>query len=133
MHAWLVGQEAKDWLSGDPIDGLARNGARSLPGGDLTVHHIFARRVMKDFADNPDDVNKPANYALLSRAANAEFGDRRADEVLATLVPEQRKLADVQFFGDAAGDRLVPERYGEFCAWRAARLAESINKWIGVD
>jgi len=49
------------------------------------------------------------------------------------LSPDQRKLAAVQFFGDAAGDRLKSDRYDEFLKWRADRLAESINDWLGTD
>ena len=126
-------KEAKDWLSNDPIDVLARGGTVSLPGGDLTVHHIFPRRVLADVVDNPNHANSPANYALLSRSSNAEFGDKRPEEVLSTLTPDQRKLAAVQFFGDSAGDKLKPGRYDEFRQWRAERLAESINDWLGMD
>jgi hypothetical protein len=133
MHAWLVGQGAKDWLAGDSIDLLARGGSTSLPGGDLTVHHIFPRRVLADLLENPDDANCPANYALLSRTTNSELGDKRPDEVSAMLNPDQRKFAAVQFFGEAAGDRLKPDRYDEFCQWRADRLAEALNDWLGID
>lgn len=133
MHAWLVAQEAKDWLSNDLVDVLARSGNVSLPGGDLTVHHLFPRRVLADFVENPDEANSPANYGLLSRSTNSEFGDKRPEEILAMLAPDARKLAAVQFFGEAAGDSLKPDRYEEFCEWRAERLAESINDWLGID
>lgn len=133
MHAWLVDQEAKDWLNAEPIDLLARNGSLSFPGGDLTVHHIFPRRILADIDDNPNYANCPANYALLSRATNAEFGYKSPDEVLTSLLSEQRKYASVQFFGEAAGDRLKAGRYEEFCQWRADRLAESLNDWLGID
>ena len=133
MHAYLVGHEAKDWQGGDLIDVLARGGVTSLPGGDLTVHHLFARNVLADFVENPDDANCPANYGLISRSTNAELKDKRPDEALATLSPDQRKFASVQFFDQAAGDRLKPENYEDFCEWRAARLAEAINEWLGID
>jgi len=133
MHAWLVAQGAKDWLSGESIDGLVRVGNPNLPGGELTVHHLFARRKLAEFLDYPDDANSPANYALLSRSTNAEFGDKSPDEVLAMLKPEQRKRAELQFFGEAAGDRLKLDRYFEFCQWRGDRLAEAMNAWLGLD
>ncbi len=133
MHAWLVDQEAKDWLNGEPIDLLARSGSLSFPGGDLTVHHMFPRRILADFNENPNYANCPANYALLSRSTNAEFAYNPPDEVLASLTSEQRKFASAQFFGEAAGDRLKTGRYEEFCQWRADRLAESINDWLGMD
>jgi hypothetical protein len=133
MHAWLADQEAKDWLNGEPIDLLARSGSLSFPGGDLTVHHIFPREILASIDDNPNYANCPANYALLSRSTNSEFGSKSPDEVLASLTSEQRKFASVQFFGEAAGDRLKTGRYEEFCQWRADRLAESMNDWLGMD
>jgi hypothetical protein len=133
MHAWLTNCQATDWLSGESLDNLARAGSPGLPGGDLTVHHIFARKVLADLDFEPDEANSPANYALLSRATNSEFLDRPAEEVHATLTPDQRYAAAAQFFGDAAGDRLKNDRYEEFCQWRADRLAEALNDWIGLD
>jgi hypothetical protein len=134
MHAWLVDCEAKDWLKRDLIDELARVGGPILAGGSLTVHHIFPREVLKDIdADNTDRANRPANYALLSLSTNDEFGVRPPDEVLKMLKPEERKYAACQFFGEEAGDRLKLDRYEEFCSWRAHRLAESINDWLGED
>ncbi len=132
MHAWLVGQGAKDWLTEDAVEELARSGNPTRPGGDLTVHHLFARKVLAAVVENPADANCPANYALLSRATNSEFGDSPPDEVWATLNSEQRKRAAAQYFGDAAGDQLKPDRYEEFCQW-ADRLAASINDWLGMD
>jgi hypothetical protein len=134
IHAWLTSVGAKDWLDGDrTIDALARTEAVKYPGGDLTVHHIFARKVLIDGGLNVEASNRPANYALLSRSTNAELGARRPDEVLSVLTPEQRQRAKVQFFGEAAGDRLRHERYEEFCEWRAARLAEALNEFLGID
>ena len=133
MLGYFVSLEAQDWHSGDKIDVLARNGVTSLPGGDLTIHHIFARKVLKELGVDSDDANCPANYAILSRSTNSVLNEDPADEVLATLSPEQRKRAAVQFYGEAAGDRLLPENYEEFCAWRSERLADGINEWLGFS
>lgn len=133
MVAWCVGRQAKDWLSGDLLDSLARGGNPSLPGGDLTVHHLFARRILADQGYEPDEANVPANFAILSRSSNSEFGDRPADEVFKSLSPAEREIAAQQFFGQSAGDKLSLERYEEFCEWRAARLAEAINEWLGIE
>ena len=133
MHAWLAGKEAKDWVSGDTVDDLARSGNPTRPGGDLTVHHIFPRRVLADLIEEAGRANIPANYALLSKSTNSSFGDDLPEEVFKMLTPDQRKIAEVQLFGDLAGDRLKLERYEEFLQWRADRLAESINEWLGMD
>jgi hypothetical protein len=49
------------------------------------------------------------------------------------LTPEQRRRAAPQFFGEAAGDRLKSGRYEEFCQWRAERLAEALNEYLGLN
>jgi hypothetical protein len=133
MHAWLVGNKAKDWLTGEPIDQLARCSHSTRPDGDLTVHHLFPRRMLADLLEDPAHANRAANYALLCRATNAEFSDTPPDDVWRTLAPDERKAAKAQFFGDDAGDLLNPERSQGFCQWRAVRLAESINDWLGMD
>ena len=133
MHAWLVSRGAKDWLDQErSIDGLARTEGTKFPGGDLTVHHIFPRKVLSDVA-LLEVANRPANFALLSRSTNAEFGEKPPDDVLRSLTPEQRKQARLQFFGEEAGDRLTRDRYVEFCEWRALRLAEALNEFLGID
>jgi len=132
MHSWLVSENATDWLETErTIDDLARDGS-STPGGDLTVHHIFARHALFEAGEYSETVNRPANFALLSRSTNAEFGDRHGDEVLNTLKPSQRQAASIQFFGEAAGDLLMLDKYQEFCEWRAKRLAEALNRYVGI-
>jgi hypothetical protein len=132
MHAWLVSQDARDWIDADrAINTLAREGGLD-PGGDLTVHHIFARDVLKDFLEDSDLANRPANFGLVSRSTNSEFGSKRPDEVLAVLTPAQRKSARAQFFGTEAGDRLHAENYDDFCQWRAKCLAEALNLYLGI-
>jgi hypothetical protein len=133
MHAWLVDSEAQDWKTGELIDELARAGGSDVSGGTLTVHHIFPRELLKGMDnDDVDRANRPANYALLSLETNDEFGDSPAEDVLKTLKPDERENAARQFFGEAAGDLLRSDKYEEFCSWRAKRLAEAIDEWIGA-
>lgn len=133
MYAWLIREQAEDWLSGEELDVLVRGGSPSLPGGELTVHHIFARKQLAALLEDPDEANCPANYALLSRSTNSEFGDKPPDEVLSMLKYEERTRASLQFFGEDAGDHLKLERYEEFCEWRADRLAAALNDWLDFD
>jgi hypothetical protein len=128
LHAWLVDKEATDWRTGVLIDELAR------PGGTLTVHHIFPRQLLKEIdEDSADRANRLANYALLSLQTNDELGDTPPDDVLKTLKPNERKSAACQFFGEAAGDHLRSDKYEEFCSWRAKRIADAVNEWIGIE
>jgi hypothetical protein len=133
MLAWLVARKAKDWRTNDLVDVLARAASKSLPAGDLTVHHLFPRAVLASFLEDPDEANSPANYGLLSRSTNSEFGDKLPGEVWGMLTPDQRNLAALQLFDEGAGDRLEPDNYKDFCEWRATQLAESINDWLGID
>ena len=48
MHTWLVAQRTKDWLNGEPVDALVREGIQLFLEGDLTVHHVFPRRILAD-------------------------------------------------------------------------------------
>jgi hypothetical protein len=134
MHSWLVNARARDWLETEKtLDTLARQGD-SMPGGDLTVHHTFPRKMLADLIDDSesDAANRPANFALISRSSNSEIGDKRPDEVLNMLTPVQRKAARVQFFGNDAGDLLEADHYEEYCVWRAKRLAQAMNEYLGM-
>jgi hypothetical protein len=134
MHAWLVNRGARDWMDPDrTIDSLARAEVAKYPGGDLTVHHIFPREVLGDIQLEGDTPNRPANFALISRSTNSEFGAKPPDEVFHSLTPDQRKAAAVQFFGEGAGDRLRTGKFEEFCRWRGECLAEAINEYLGLD
>ena len=133
MHAWFVSQRAKDWMNGRSIEELARDGAATQPGGDLTVHHLFPRKYLTRFREHADDANRGANYALLSRPTNSGFKDKPPDEVLSTLTPEERKRAATQFFDNAAGDRLRGDQYDEFCEWRSQKIARGMNEWLGLE
>lgn len=134
MHAWLVHRQACDWLDGaKTVDELARTDLAKFPGGDLTVHHIFPKKVLVDSGLTLAAANRPANFALLSRSTNAEFGAKLPEDVLATLGADERKRAAKQFFGQGAGDRLKRENYEDFCDWRAKELAQAINEFLGLD
>ena len=45
---------------------------------------------------------------------------------------EKREHARVQFFSTDAGDLLESDRYKDFLEWRAKRLAEAWNQWLGL-
>jgi hypothetical protein len=132
MHSWLVHRKARDWVTGDTIDALARTGGAGLPAGDLNVHHIFAREILSKKRFHPDEANSPANYALLSGQTNKEFGKKPADEVFGGLTVAQRRRAQIQLFSQASDSLLQPNSYEEFAVWRGKRLAEELNKYCGL-
>jgi hypothetical protein len=134
MYAWLVSQDARDWIDDDLLQHLVRDSNPHLPLGDLAVHHIFPRRLIKELFGDPDFANTPSNYALVSRATYSRLKDKSPAEALALLSPEQQERASVQYFGSEAGDMLEPdpEKCQEFWEWRAKRLAKALNDWLGM-
>jgi hypothetical protein len=127
LHTWLVRRKARDWINGETVDSLARANDVGLPGGDLTIHHIFPRAAAKRFA-NPNDANCLANFAIISRESNSHLKDRDPEDVLNMLDPSQREYAATQIFSWEAGDRLKSENYEKFREWRAQQLAEAFNE-----
>jgi hypothetical protein len=128
LYAWLVRRSARDWLNGEMLDALARADNVGLPGGDLTVHHIFPRKIAATMLTNPNDANCLANFAVVSRETNSKFKETPPDEVLETLSVDQRRDASTQFFTTGAGDRLNPDHFADFRAWRAKQLADAFNE-----
>jgi hypothetical protein len=132
FYSWLVQRGARDWLNGESLDSLARSRNIGVPGGDLTVHHIFPRKLAAEYLANPNDANCLANFAIVSRETNSRFKETSPDDVLEFLNADQRQDASVQFFTSDAGDRLKSDRFQEFRLWRAKRLADAFNDelWI---
>ncbi len=134
MLSWLVSQHATNWTTSDSLDSLVRTDPTGSVGGELTVHHIFPTKILtSDLGKDVAFGNIAANYALISRSANSEFGDRRPEEVLAALTPDQRRAAALQFFDEGAGDRLAIDRCDEFFEWRAEHLAKALNEYLGIE
>jgi hypothetical protein len=119
-------------MNGETLDSLARADKVGLPGGGLSVHHIFPRKIAAETLENPNDANCVANFAIVSRDTNSTFKETPPDEVLETLTGAQRGNASMQFFGFEAGDRLKPQHFDDFIAWRAKQLADAFNNefWI---
>lgn len=134
MFAWLVAQNAKDWMSGQPLDKIARLGhPLKRPEETLTVQHIFPRQLLAEQEYEQDESNYPANFAIIGRSQNSSLQDLPPIEAMARLDShERREYARVQFFSKDAGDLLEVDRYEEFLVWRAKRLAESWNSWLGL-
>ena len=132
LYTWLVHRSARDWLNSETLDSLARANNLGLPGGDLTVHHIFPRKIAAEYLENPNNANCLANFGIVSRETNSTFKETPPDEVLETLSARQRRDASVQFFSSEAGDRLKPEHFEDFRVWRAKQLADAFNEefWI---
>lgn len=72
MFAWLVAQDARDWMSGQPLAKIARLGHPSRqPEETLTIQHIFPRKLLADQQYAQDEANYPANFAIIGRGPNS--------------------------------------------------------------
>lgn len=78
-----------------------------------------------------EKLNSVANYAILSQADNAELGDLDPFDVWRSLKPNQREWAAVQMCFIAREDLL--KTYEEFVDFRAEKLAEQLNEFVGLE
>jgi hypothetical protein len=134
MYAWLVQSKARDWMGEKKlfID-LAKDGDAARTG-DLTVQHIFPRQMLAENGFNAAAANWPGNFAILARSTNSALQHMPPADVLKTrLDSDGRKQARTQFFDSDVAYLLRPEKYEEFCTWRAEQLATAYNEWLGLD
>jgi hypothetical protein len=128
--AYLYAQDARSWPSGRPLKDVLKDGLAADP---LAVHHIFPKKHMQDRFDFPvDRLNTVANYAILSQADNSELADQDPQDAWRSLRANQREYASVQLCFLANDNYLRPEAYDEFLAFRAEKLAEQLNNFIGL-
>ena len=134
MLAWLVAQKAKDWLTGQLLDKIARLPLETHhPEETLTIQHIFPRNLLAEQDYESYEANYPSNFAIIGRSPNASLQDLPPDEAMQRLEShEQRERGRVQFFSKDAGDLLHADRYEDFREWRAKRLAEAWNRWLDL-
>lgn len=127
--AYLYSKDAKSWPSGRLLRHVLHEG---LPVDPLAVHHIFPKKFMQDLDFPIDRLNSAANYAILSQADNAELGDRDPFDVWQTLKANQRECASLQLCFISRDELLKSEAYDEFIDFRAAKMADQLNDFLGL-
>ena len=125
--AYLYAKSAKGWPSGRPLREVLHEDLNNDP---LAVHHIFPKKFMHDRDFPIDRLNTVANYAILPQADNAELADDDPFDVWRRLKANQRECASVQLCFAAREDLL--RAYEEFIEFRAEKLAEQINEFVGL-
>lgn len=127
--AYLVANDAKSWRSGRALPDVLKDG---LVGDPLAVHHIFPKKYMADQDTPLDRLNTAANYAILSQADNAEIGDQGPFDMWRGMKANQREHASHQLCFTASDNLLLPGAYEEFVGYRSEKLAEQLNKFLGL-
>ena len=134
MFSWLVAHNAKDWMTGQTLEKMARLPiGTNHPEETLTIQHIFPRKLLSNQGYDQAVANYPSNFAIIGRGQNSSFHDLPPREAIQLLDShEKRERARAQFFSNDAGDLLDSDRYQDFLEWRAKRLAEAWNSWLGL-
>lgn len=127
--AYLIQQDARSWPSGRPIREIA---SHDVTGDLLAVHHIFPKKFMHQFDIAPEKLNTVANYAILSQADNAELSDRDPSAAHKDLSPDLREAASEQLFFRVSDGLLSYKAYDEFIDFRARKMAELLNEFLGL-
>jgi len=127
--AFLCSNEAKSWPSGRLLSHVLHEKLQSDP---LGVHHIFPKEFMSETDIPIDRLNTAANYAILSQADNAELGELSPFDVWRSLKANQREWASQQLFFVGREDFLRTEAYEEFVEFRAEKMAEKLNLFLGL-
>jgi hypothetical protein len=127
--AYLYHKDAKSWPSARSLRDVLQ---QSLVGDPLAVHHIFPKKFMQDRDFPVDRLNTVANYAVLSQADNAELSDRDPFDVWRGMKPNQRECASLQLCFVSSENFLRRDAYEEFVEFRAAKLSEQLNEFLGL-
>ena len=127
--AYLFHEDARSWPSARSLRDILR---QHLPGDPLAVHHIFPKKFMQDRDFPVERLNTIANYAILSQPDNAELGDRDPFDVWRGMKSNQRECAGRQLCFVASENLLRRDAYDEFVEFRAGKLAEQLNDFIGL-
>ncbi len=127
--AYLYAEGARSWPSGRELKDVLHDGLVADP---LAVHHIFPKQFMQERDFPVDRLNTVANYAIVSQADNTELADRDPLDAWRSLKANQREYASLQLGFVANESYLRPEAYDEFLAFRANKLADQLNKFIGL-
>jgi hypothetical protein len=127
--AYLYAEDARTWPSGRSLRDVLHSG---LPSDPLAVHHIFPKQFMQEQDFPIDKLNTMANYAVLSQDDNAELGDSDPVDSWGSLKSNQKEWASLQLFFVADDSYLRPNAYDEYITFRAKKLAERLNKFVGL-
>lgn len=127
--AYLVSCKAKTWGEEAPLLEIAKRDIND----PLSVHHIFPRELLRKNNIKPNLINCMANYAIISQADNARFGDEHPRNVYMALEPRARDYADMQLFHILSEEREWITNYPVFLKMRADALAVRLNDFLNLS
>ena len=127
--AYLYSIDAKSWSSCRSLRDVLHEG---LPGDPLAVHHIFPKKFMTAIDLPLERANVVPNYAILSQPDNAGLGDLQPLDMWKSLKQNQKECASAQLFFEASDNLLKPGAYEEFVDFRADKMAQRLNEFLGL-
>lgn len=116
---------AKDWLGGTPLDGtvLGHN-------AELHVHHIFPKALLARYEYGSSEINRLANFAIISADSNLEVGMEDPASYLTRLKVNKKHLEAQCIPTDP--DLWQISRYDDFIKERRKLLAQRANEYLGL-
>jgi hypothetical protein len=127
--AFLLEKEARSWPSGRLLKTVLQD---ALPSDPIAVHHIFPKKFMQDMDFPVERLNTAANYAILSQDDNAGIGDGNPFDVWRGLKQNQKEHASLQLCFVAKDDFLKRDAYEDFIDFRAEKMADQMNEFLGL-
>jgi hypothetical protein len=115
---------AKDWISHDPLDGtvLGHN-------AELQIHHFFPRECLSRYGINDlDMINTFANYAVISKDTNLKFLDTEPIDYIKKNNIKKRDL-EAQFI-PLDEELWKVKNYKRFLRVRRELLAKATNNFL---
>ena len=126
--AYLNTIKAKSWPSGADLIDATAEGVGSSP----VVRQVFSRTLPEVSSVPADRFNSPANYVVLRQTDDSVLGPEAAIESWKRMKPSQRAHASVQYCFSASEQLLLPQNMEDFLNFRAAKLADCLNEFIGL-
>ncbi|MBI4838436.1 MAG: hypothetical protein HY806_04710 [Nitrospirae bacterium] len=121
----LRSNNAKDWLTHDPLDGTVIG-----HNAGLQIHHFYPRECLsKHGIDNLDQINTFSNYTVISKETNLKFLDSEPIEYIARNNVRKKDL-ESQFI--PLDEKLWRVRnYKKFLKARRELLVNAANRFLG--
>ncbi len=122
LHALLMREGCRDFISGKPVDLM------TVYSDPLDIHHIFPRKWCDDRGIDPNLYNSIVNKTALSAASNREIGGNAPSEYLARIERKHRfepeQLDAILRTHLIDPDALRADDFESFYAARKASLAQ---------
>lgn len=120
---------------------LHKSGAKSWPSGkvlqdgasdSVVVRYIFPRALASELNLPLERFSAPANCCIVLQQDDRAMSGENPNESWNRMKPSDRVHASAQFYLEAADHLLKPINFADFLEFRAGKLAEHLNRELGL-